>query len=82
MIIWCRGRQLDKVFCRVSLTDTLQLVGYIFTNSPVAIYLLPGGMYYTLNMLYWVFTLGNKQSVLSVEDLLLPAWRCTYIYYN
>ena len=33
---------LDKIFCRVNLTDTLQLVRNIFItlgNSPVAIYL-------------------------------------------
>ena len=47
---------LDKIFCRVSLTDTLQLYIY-FTlgNSPVAIYLLPGGMYYTLKYAFTGF---------------------------
>ena len=30
-------------------------------NSPVAIYLLSGGMYYTLNMLLPGFCTGNNQ---------------------
>ena len=45
----------------------------------MAIYLLPGGMYYTLNMLLPGFCTGKQtQSVLSIEDLLLPGIILTY----
>ena len=43
---------LDKIFCRVSLTDTLQL-NIFFTLG--TIYLLPGGMYYTLKYAFTGF---------------------------
>ena len=71
-------RETCKIKFSVDRYTAISQLNITLGNSPAAIYLLPGGMYYTLICFYRVFALGNKQSVLSIEDLLLPDVVHTY----